>query len=80
LGGPDDLLRFHSVMARDEMSEQVEGLHGQMTPEERRTADLRVQDHGWPSIATRLGGTPEARRKQWARAVSRINTDQEQPP
>ena len=43
-----------------------------LTAEERHLADLRAQDQGWAEIAARLGGTPQARRMQWTRAVERV--------
>ena len=35
-------------------------------------ADLRAQGCEWAEIAARLGGTPQARRMQLARAVDRV--------
>jgi RNA polymerase sigma-70 factor (ECF subfamily) len=43
-----------------------------LTAEERHLADLRAQDQGWAEIAAQLGGTPQARRMQWTRAVERV--------
>ncbi len=43
-----------------------------LTEEERRLADARAAGQAWSSIAEELGGTPEGRRKQWARAVERM--------
>jgi RNA polymerase sigma factor (sigma-70 family) len=40
--------------------------------EERRIAELRAQGSDWSAVAAQLGGTPDGRRKQLARAVVRI--------
>jgi RNA polymerase sigma-70 factor (ECF subfamily) len=40
--------------------------------EERVLVDLRAEGCEWTEIAARLGGTPEARRKQLARAIDRV--------
>ncbi len=41
-----------------------------MSPEIRAIAVRRMQGELWPQIATAMGGTPEARRKQFERAVA----------
>ena len=43
-----------------------------LSEEERLLADLRAEGCEWAEIAARLGGTAEARRKQLARAVDRV--------
>ncbi len=43
-----------------------------LTDDERGLADLRTEGRSWQEIADRRGGTPEARRKQWARTVDRV--------
>lgn len=43
-----------------------------LSEEERRLADLRAEGRGWAEIATELGGTAQARRKQLARALDRV--------
>jgi RNA polymerase sigma factor (sigma-70 family) len=43
-----------------------------LSEEERRLAELRAQGCDWAEIATELGGTPQARRKQLARALDRV--------
>jgi RNA polymerase sigma-70 factor (ECF subfamily) len=48
-----------------------DAFRGRLTPEEQRVADLRSQGSEWSEIARELGGTPQARRKQLARAVNR---------
>jgi RNA polymerase sigma factor (sigma-70 family) len=42
---------------------------------ERRVADLRSQGHDWAAVAREVGGTPEGRRKQLARAIQRVNCE-----
>jgi RNA polymerase sigma factor (sigma-70 family) len=46
-----------------------------LSPEEFRLADLRGAGHGWAEIAAAMGGTPEGRRKQFARAIDRVAED-----
>jgi RNA polymerase sigma-70 factor (ECF subfamily) len=43
-----------------------------LSEEERALVDLRAQGYEWPEIAARLGGTAQARRKQFTRAVDRV--------
>jgi hypothetical protein len=43
-----------------------------MDPEVREIAAGRVQGRPWEAIAAELGGTAEARRKQFVRAMDRI--------
>jgi RNA polymerase sigma-70 factor (ECF subfamily) len=43
-----------------------------LTEEERRLADLRAQGRQWEEIATELGGTAQARRRQLTRAADRV--------
>jgi RNA polymerase sigma factor (sigma-70 family) len=43
-----------------------------LSDEERPLADLRAQGCDWAEIAAELGGTPQARRKQLARAIDRV--------
>jgi RNA polymerase sigma-70 factor (ECF subfamily) len=51
--------------------EILDALRGRLTAEERRLADLRSQGREWAEITRELGGNPQARRKQLARAVDR---------
>jgi RNA polymerase sigma-70 factor (ECF subfamily) len=45
-------------------------------PEEgRRLAELRSEGRTWPEIAAALGGTAEARRNQFARALDRVTAE-----
>jgi RNA polymerase sigma-70 factor (ECF subfamily) len=46
-----------------------------LTEEERRLADLRAEGHDWAAIAAEVGGTPQARRMQLARAVKRVSRE-----
>jgi RNA polymerase sigma factor (sigma-70 family) len=43
-----------------------------LSDEERQVAELRNQGLAWAAIATQLGGTPQARRMQLARALDRV--------
>jgi RNA polymerase sigma-70 factor (ECF subfamily) len=43
-----------------------------LSVDERRLADLRSQGQDWAGIAGLLGGSPEALRKQHARAITRV--------
>jgi RNA polymerase sigma-70 factor (ECF subfamily) len=52
--------------------ELLERFRRGLRPEERRLADLRGEGLSWADVATRLGGTPQARRMQLARAVERV--------
>jgi RNA polymerase sigma factor (sigma-70 family) len=46
-----------------------------LSQEERLLAELRGDGYEWTEIAARLGGTAEARRKQLARAVDRLERE-----
>jgi DNA-directed RNA polymerase specialized sigma24 family protein len=52
--------------------ELLENAHRRLAPEERRMLDMREEGHGWPEIAAELGGSPEALRKRFERAVERV--------
>ena len=57
------------VLAAKEILELVrQGL----SEEERRLVDLRCLGQSWDEIANSLGGSPDARRKQVARAIDEI--------
>jgi RNA polymerase sigma-70 factor (ECF subfamily) len=43
-----------------------------LSAEERHLTELRGAGHTWPEIAARLGGTPQARRRQLTRALDRV--------
>jgi RNA polymerase sigma-70 factor (ECF subfamily) len=52
--------------------ELLEELRHRLSEEERALVDLRAEGYEWPEIAARLGGTPQARRKQFTRAIDRV--------
>jgi DNA-directed RNA polymerase specialized sigma24 family protein len=52
--------------------ELLNELRNRLTDEERCLADLRAGGSSWNEIATMLGGTPDSRRKQYARAFDRV--------
>lgn len=52
-------------------AELLRNFRNQLTAEERELADFRVEGLAWADIAERLGGIPQARRVQLARAVDR---------
>jgi RNA polymerase sigma-70 factor (ECF subfamily) len=60
------------VISRRELLAKV---RERLTNEERQVAELRSQGHDWASVARVMGGTPEARRKQFARAVARVGEE-----
>jgi RNA polymerase sigma-70 factor (ECF subfamily) len=43
--------------------------------EERQLAEWRSEGLSWPEIASRLGGTPDARRQQLSRAIDRVSLE-----
>lgn len=55
--------------------ELLEKFRKRLSEEERRLVELRSQGHDWASVAGALGGTPESRRKQLARAIERVEQD-----
>jgi RNA polymerase sigma-70 factor (ECF subfamily) len=52
--------------------ELIEEFRSRLSDEERRLAELRARGGDWAAIAAELGGTPEGRRKQLARAIERV--------
>jgi RNA polymerase sigma-70 factor (ECF subfamily) len=50
-------------------------IRGKLSEEERRLADLRANGREWGDIASEVGGTAEARRKQLTRAISRVSRE-----
>jgi RNA polymerase sigma-70 factor (ECF subfamily) len=46
-----------------------------LSPEELRLTELRREGRNWPEIAAEVGGSAEALRKQWERAVKRTLQD-----
>jgi RNA polymerase sigma factor (sigma-70 family) len=55
--------------------ELLQEFRRRLTEEERRLADLRAQGRGWADIAAEVGGRPETRRRQLARAVERVSRE-----
>lgn len=53
--------------------ELLERLRALLTDEERRISDLRADGAEWAEVAERLGGTPQGRRMQLARAITRVS-------
>jgi len=54
------------------MLELVAEAKKRLSPEERHLADLRQQGKSWEEIAGEIGGTPQSRRMQLARALDRV--------
>jgi RNA polymerase sigma factor (sigma-70 family) len=52
--------------------ELLDEFRRRLSSEERLLADLRAQGCEWAEIASQVGGTPQARRKQLARAIDRV--------
>ena len=52
--------------------ELLEQCRDMLNESERKLADMRSHGEDWTTIAATVGGSPEARRKQFARAISRI--------
>jgi RNA polymerase sigma-70 factor (ECF subfamily) len=59
------------VAARD-LLEQV---RSRLSPEELRLADRRAVGRDWPDIAAELGGSPDALRKKFTRAINRVTRE-----
>lgn len=57
------------VVAQREILQKV---RERLNEEERKIADLRGQGREWAEVAAHMGGTPEGRRKQLARAIERV--------
>ncbi len=53
--------------------ELLRAFRARLSEEEQQLATLRAQGCSWDTIAGQLGGTPQARRKQLARAVERVS-------
>jgi RNA polymerase sigma factor (sigma-70 family) len=60
-----------------ELRELLERAKQLFTVEERRILELYANGASWAAIAEDLGGTSEARRKQWKRAVERVREEME---
>jgi ECF sigma factor len=52
-------------------AELLQAFRDRLTPDERIMLDRRSAGHEWSEIAAELGGGPNARRKQFARAADR---------
>jgi RNA polymerase sigma-70 factor (ECF subfamily) len=48
---------------------------GRLSDEERQLADMRSLGREWAEIAREVGGTPDARRKQFTRAIARVSRE-----
>jgi RNA polymerase sigma-70 factor (ECF subfamily) len=55
--------------------ELLEEFRKRLSAEERRLADMRADGYEWAEIAAHVGGTPQARRKQLARAADRVTSE-----
>jgi RNA polymerase sigma factor (sigma-70 family) len=55
--------------------ELLDEFRRRLSDEERNLADMRAQGYEWAEIAAHLGGTPQARRKQLARAADRVTVE-----
>jgi hypothetical protein len=64
--GPGELVAGQELLGRFRRA---------LTDDERKIADLRGQGVGWADVAARLGGTAEARRSQFSRAVDRVSRE-----
>ena len=58
-----------------EGKEMLGEVRSRLSDEERQLADLRAQGREWSDIARQVGGTPEGRRKQLARAITRVGRE-----
>ena len=52
--------------------ELLKKFRNHLTADESKIADLRAEGSTWAEIAIAIGGTPQARRVQWSRAVERV--------
>lgn len=74
----DDSVNLDTLRGSDGPGREVDGadllraVRLGLSEEERSLATLRSEGRAWPEIAETLGGTPEARRKQLARALDRV--------
>jgi RNA polymerase sigma-70 factor (ECF subfamily) len=55
--------------------ELLQKFRDSLSAEERQIADLRAKGYDWAAVAAELGGTADARRKQLARAVVRVEEE-----
>ena len=54
-------------------SDLLHEVRRRLSADERRLADRRAEQQGWAEIAAEVGGSPEALRKQLARALDRVS-------
>jgi RNA polymerase sigma factor (sigma-70 family) len=57
------------IFTRKELLERLRSL---LSDEERQIIDLRNQGLGWEEVATKLGGSGQARRMQMSRGIERL--------
>jgi RNA polymerase sigma-70 factor (ECF subfamily) len=55
--------------------ELLDKARGSLTDEERQLLDRREQGQEWNAIAAEMGGSPEALRKKFARAIDRVSNE-----
>ncbi len=60
------------VVARREL---LEAFRLRLSDEERRIAELRSQGLDWAGVSASMGNSPEARRKQFTRAIARVGKE-----
>lgn len=64
--------RTPSPSRQVEAREMLNRVRELLSVEERQIADLRCEERTWDEVAHVLGGTAEARRKQYTRALNRV--------
>ena len=70
------LVDSHPTPSQDAVHrELVVRVRNALSTEERQLADLRRDGCEWIEIADRVGGTPQARRMQLARAIDRVSDE-----
>ncbi|HEY2157452.1 MAG TPA: sigma-70 family RNA polymerase sigma factor [Isosphaeraceae bacterium] len=80
-GGPDGE-PIEVAATREETPSQVvsrrellQMARSRLSDEERQLAELRRLGSDWAAVAAAMGGTPEGRRKQLARAIARVEEE-----
>jgi RNA polymerase sigma-70 factor (ECF subfamily) len=71
---PDDARAAPGASPSEQLAlqELIEEARRRLTPEERQVLELRQQGLEWAEIATQVGGSPEALRKRFSRAVALV--------
>jgi RNA polymerase sigma-70 factor (ECF subfamily) len=64
--------RASSVVANRDLLREF---RSRLTEEERQLADLRAMGRSWPEIAGEVGGSPDALRIRFGRAVDRVTRE-----